>query len=140
MWYFDTSALIPYYRPEPLSDAVQACLLEAEAPVSISLLTETEFASVLARLVRMNELSVSEASIIQAAFQEDIHRGCYQVLDLQREHYQLARDWLLSHDTALRTLDALHLAVAALTGSKLITADKILAKAANRFSIAVMLF
>jgi len=92
--YFDTSALIPYYRPEPISDQVQALLVASEDPVLISVLTETEFASVLARLVRMNELRDSDASLIQAAFQEDIHRGCYRVLDLQRENYHLARDWL----------------------------------------------
>ncbi len=138
MRYFDTSALIPYYRPEPLSDKVQSLLTASESPVLISVLTETEFASVLARLVRMKELPEANASLIQAAFQEDIHRGCYRTLDLHREHYHLARDWLLSRDTSLRTLDALHLSLAALTGAELVTADRIMAQAADRFSIPVL--
>ena len=136
--YFDTSAVIPYYRPEALSDQVQTLLVASEQPVLISLLTETEFASVLARLVRMSELRKSDASLIQAAFQEDIHRGCYQVLGVSREHYHLARDWLLSHDTSLRTLDALHLSLAALSESELVTADRIMAQAADRLSIPVL--
>ncbi|GAB6066983.1 hypothetical protein JCM13664_03010 [Methylothermus subterraneus] len=137
--YFDTSALIPYYRPEPLSDQVQALLIQTESQVLISTLTETEFASVLARLVRMSELDASDANLIQAAFQEDGRRGCYYVLDLHREHYHLARDWLLGCDTPLRTLDALHLAAVALAGAELVTADKAMAQAANHFSIPVLL-
>lgn len=139
MRYFDTSALIPYYRPEPLSNQVQALLIQAESPVLISTLTETEFASVMAWLVRMNELDAPDANLIQAAFQEDVHRGCYHVLDLNREHYRLARDWLSGRDTSLRTLDALHLAVVALAGAELVTADKVMAQAANHFSIPVLL-
>lgn len=91
MRYFDTSALIPYYRPEPLSDRVQNLLLESgDDPVYLSLLTETEFAPVLGRLTRMEELKDKEAARIQAAFMEDIHRGCYMILELHREHFHLA--------------------------------------------------
>ncbi len=139
MRYFDTSALLPYYRPEPLSDQVQELLVASEDPVLISVLTEIEFASVLARLVRMNELDDSRAGLIQAAFQEDIRRGCYRVLDLHREHYHLARDWLSGRVTSLRTLDALHLALAALENAEMITADKVMAIAAGRFSVQVLM-
>jgi len=140
MRYFDTSALIPYYRPEPLSDRVQALLLASgDDPVCLSFLTETEFASALGRLVRMGELKNEEAAKIQAAFMEDIRRGCYQVLELHREHFHLARDWLCTQKTALRTLDALHLAAAALAEAELVTADEVMAKAARHFSVPALL-
>lgn len=53
MLYFDTSALLPYYRREHASERVQALLLSQSQPVLISHLTEVEVASALARWVRM---------------------------------------------------------------------------------------
>lgn len=44
-----------------------------------------------------------------------------------------------SFDTPLRTLDALHLAVAASNNLRLVTADETLAEAANVFGVAVQL-
>ena len=82
MLYFDTSALMPYYRPEPLSAEIQAVLLQAQEQVAISRLVEVEFASVLARLVRMGDLDARSAGVIQTAFSQDIARNCYRVLEL----------------------------------------------------------
>jgi predicted nucleic acid-binding protein len=52
MLYFDTSALLPYYRQEQASEQVQALLSVQRQPVLISHLTEVEVASALARWVR----------------------------------------------------------------------------------------
>ena len=137
MLYFDTCALIPYYRPEALSDTVQGILTDAAEPVAISPLGEVEFASVLARLVRMGEMAETHASTIQAAFAEDIAQGRYRLIEQTTQHYRLARDWLLSRKTGLRTLDALHLATASLSQSRLVTADATLADAARKLGIPV---
>lgn len=59
MLYFDTSALLPYYRAEDVSDQVQALLGRQTEPVLISRLTVVEVASALARWVRMEELTES---------------------------------------------------------------------------------
>lgn len=53
MVYVDTSVLVAYYCPEPLSVAVQQFLIEQPKP-AISSLTEVELFSALARKVRMN--------------------------------------------------------------------------------------
>lgn len=140
MLYFDTSTLMPYYRPEPLSSKIQATLLKAKEPVVISPLVEVEFASILARLVRMRELDARGADAIQAAFSQDIASSCYQVLGLTSAHYKQARDWLIERKTPLRTLDALHLAVAHASNARLVTADAILASAARKHGVGVRFF
>lgn len=55
MIYLDTSALLPYYRPEALSEVIQDLLMAVEEPAFITDLTKVEFASALARWVRMNQ-------------------------------------------------------------------------------------
>jgi len=61
----------------------------------------------------------------------------YRVLSLNVSHYQLASNWIGQFSTALRTLDALHLALASLENLKLVTADNGLAKAARYFGLEV---
>lgn len=137
MLYFDTCALIPYYRPEARSDAVQTILTSVREPIAISPLGEVEFASVLARLVRMGEIAESHANAIQAALTEDITQGRYRLVEQTTQHYRLARDWLLTRKTGLRTLDALHLATATLAQAELVTADATLADAARQLGVAL---
>ena len=129
--YFDTSALLPYYREEPLSQQVQSLLQAATGRVVISDLVELEIASALARWVRTKELGEADAILLQNAFKEDLERGCYEKMSLSRRHLHLARDWLLARKTALRSLDALHLACAIDRGAELLTADRLLAKGAK---------
>ncbi|MBA2592466.1 MAG: type II toxin-antitoxin system VapC family toxin [Pseudomonadota bacterium] len=140
MLYFDTSALMPYYRPEPLSAEIQALLIQAQEQVVISRLVEVEFASVLARLVRMGDLDARSAGVIQTAFSQDIARNCYRVLELASVHFKQARDWLLERKAPLRTLDALHLAVAQISDTRLVTSDVGLASAAEKYGVAVEFF
>jgi uncharacterized protein len=51
----------------------------------------------------------------------------------------LAQDWIRRFDTPLRTLDALHLAIASAQGILLITADRGLAGSAEAFGVEVEL-
>ena len=130
MDYFDTSALLPYYRPEPLSEKVQE-LLMANLPVAISMLVDVEMASALSRLVRMGEFSDQDAAKVQNAFAADVEKGCFQYLAVDVAVFQQAQRWLLERKTALRTLDALHLACAALAEARFVTADQTLAASAQ---------
>lgn len=50
-FYFDTSAILPYYREERWSKLIQNFLLAISPPVAISHLTDVEFVSALSRLV-----------------------------------------------------------------------------------------
>jgi predicted nucleic acid-binding protein len=137
--YLDTSAVIPYYRPEHASSAVQRLLMAEKTPVAISVLVEVEVASTLARLVRMKELDEQSARLIQSAFAEDMAAGRYLVHALTSAHFALARDWLLGRKTPLRTLDALHLACAVVSEARLATLDRTLAGAGKKLGVAVTL-
>lgn len=137
MLYLDTSALLPYYRQEAHSDAVQQLLLRQTQPVLISDLTRLEFASALARWVRMGEIQEAHAQRISRAFDDDLTAGRYTLSHNTREHADLARQWLLARTTALRTLDALHLACAAHEDVILATLDDALKDAATVLGINV---
>lgn len=131
MLYFDTSAVLPYYRSEPASEAVEAMLRAQSRPVWISELVEVEFASALARWVRAGELEEPQAHRVQAAFSEDRRAGRFVTAAVGQTEFRQAREWLGSFKTALRTLDALHLACAHEHGGCLVTTDRALLNAAE---------
>ena len=130
-YYLDTSALLPYYREEKASKAVQQFLSILTAPVCISDLTELEFASALSRWVRMKEISEAQAALLENAYSEDTRSGLFKRLPISIKHYHQARRWILSRKTALRTLDALHLACSFGAGMKMVTCDDVLANSAD---------
>ena len=130
-YYLDTSALLPYYREETTSKQLQDLLFTLIPPLLVSDLTKVEFASALARLVRMAELSEEQASLIESTFSRDIDSGLYLRKPLTAGHYIQAEKWLSDRKTALRTLDALHLACCRQLDAKLITCDSVLHQAAD---------
>jgi predicted nucleic acid-binding protein len=137
MLYLDTSALLPYYRREAASDAVQGLLVRQTRPVLISRLTVVELASALARWVRMGELTEPQANRIESAFHEDLAQGRFLVREIEPRHFERALQWLLTRKTALRTLDALHLACAEESGATLSTLDAAMDDAAEYFGLRV---
>lgn len=126
--YFDTSVIAPLYRAEPLSATAER-LQEQWRPV-ISLLTEVELASAVARWVRTGELDDDQATWLENAFAEDLRLEVFERTEPTDRHYWQARAWLQKRKTNLRTLDALHLAVATENGWPMITADRQLHEAA----------
>lgn len=130
-YYLDTSALLPYYREEKTSQAIQNFLLTLTLSASISDLTILEFASALARWVRMKELTESQASLVENAFREDMRSKLFRRLPIAPKHYRHAQQWISSRKTALRTLDALHLACSLAAGIEMVTCDETLAVSAH---------
>ena len=135
MFYFDTSALLPYYREEPASGPINDMLLQLEPPVLISDLTRVEFFSAVSRWVRMNELKESQAALIENAFRQDIRSGLLVTCPLKSEHYRQAERWIYSRKTSLRTLDGLHLACCLHQGAEMITCDALLHTTAETFGL-----
>jgi len=135
--YFDTSVIAPLYRPEALTEVAEA-LQQQYRPV-ISLLTEVELASTIARWVRTEELGDEHASLAGKTFADDLRMKVFERTDLEDRHYWQARTWLQKRTTNLRTLDALHLAVAAENDWPIITADKRLHQAAESLGCASQL-
>jgi predicted nucleic acid-binding protein len=129
--YLDTSALLPYYREEKNSQVIQGFLSSLNIPAGISDLTELEFASALSRWVRMKELNEAQASLLENAFKEDIRSKLFRRISITTKHYRQALKWLSSRKTALRTLDALHLACSFGVDLEIVSCDKVLASSAD---------
>ena len=138
MPYLDTSVLAAYYCPEPLSEKVENFLLSSKN-VFISDLTEVELTSAVSRKVREKELTASDANKILNQFQYHIDHQLYHYLSIDSSHYQHARKWIASFNAPLRTLDAIHLALAATNNIELVTSDKQLAQSAEYFGVDVQL-
>ncbi len=136
--YIDTSLVVPYYCPETLSQAAERALRGDPSP-TLSDLVEIEFFSALARKVRVREMSAADASSVGERFIDHLRAGLYARLAVQRRHYETARNWLARFTLPLRTLDALHLALAGGEGLRLATADQELSRSARSLGVAVTL-
>src|SRR5258705_779596 len=108
MHYFDTSFLAPLVRQEKTSSRIGQ--LMAGLPtgeLAISRWTEVEFASLLARDVRMGAIAGDEARMVDALFQDVILQS-FIVLLPSADDYERARRYLHNYETGLRAGDALH--------------------------------
>ncbi len=134
--YVDSSVLGAYYCPEPLSKVAQDFLRQVEVPV-ISLLTEVELFSLVAKKKRVGDFGERKARMILAEFQSHLESGYYRKTVPSHVHYKRAREMIGELRTALHTLDALHLAIAIEENLSLVTADNSFKKAAKQFGIEV---
>jgi predicted nucleic acid-binding protein len=130
MIYVDTSVLVAYYCPERLSDKVETFLMKHPKP-TISALTEVEFFSAVSGKVRKKEMDLKDAGRVTARFLAHLDSDYYTYVPVEAHDYRLARDWIGMFRMELRTLDALHLAVASSAGLTLVTSDQGLYKAAS---------
>ena len=138
MIYLDTSTLVAYYTTEEHSLAAQAILLDAELPV-ISDLVIAEFNVAIHRKRARGYLSPEAVGAVFALFDEHVRETFLQV-PLAPAQIAATRDLAekLSAATPLRTLDALHLAIAIEVGGALATFDQRLAEAARAMRIEVL--
>ena len=138
MIYIDSSVIAAYYCPEPLSTKAEQ-IIRAETRPALSDLTEVELFSAVSRKMRSRELSRDAAERIAAQFLAHLDSALYTRIALDRRHYQLARDWLGRFSTPLRSLDALHLAVAHGHSVPVLTADRQLVRAARKLGVRARL-
>ena len=138
MIYLDTSVLVAYYCPELLSEQAEQ-ILRAQARPTLSELVEVELCSALARKVREGGLSATDAKRIMTQFLTHTREGLYTRMSVEQVHFQKARDWISLLAVPLRTLDALHLAIADSKNLCLVTADKTLAYSAKTLKVTVQL-
>ncbi len=135
IYYIDTSALLPYYRKEVMSQQVQNLLTSLRPPVLISDLTKVEFASAVARWERTKEINEAQANLLENTFNKDIKLGLFVSREIIPAHFNQAEKWLSSRKTSLRTLDALHIACSWGYSAQLITCDAIMHRAAGLLGI-----
>jgi predicted nucleic acid-binding protein len=138
--YLDTSALAKWYLNEPFSDEVEA-YLETLAFALISSLTIVEMRSLLIRRRRSGELAPALVERVWATFTEDRAAGALTVLEVEDEHLHAATRILDRVEAPLRTLDAMHLALAESAGTgACATADRILGAGASELGLEVRTF
>lgn len=139
--YLDTSALAKWYLNEPRSEEVEAWL-DRQPSVAICTLTLVEMRSLLARRRRAGDLDAKTEARVLSTMEDDVRRGhlvCHPLHD--RSVVASAGLFAQVPDQPLRTLDALHLAVARDIGAELFaTADRVQAAAAEALGLAVARF
>ncbi len=143
--YLDTSIVAAYFTADPLSDCVADALTQEAGMWWVSNLVATELASVLARRAREKLLTVQDSRQRLAIFERMQANGEFRSHPFDPVLWQSAADLLLDAQTSLRTLDALHLAIAfdLYQGGRLDTiwtGDRRLAQAAEEASLPCRLF
>ncbi|HEY3244508.1 MAG TPA: type II toxin-antitoxin system VapC family toxin [Phycisphaerae bacterium] len=139
--YLDTSALAKWYLNEPLSEQFEAFIRE-QSSAAVSRLTVVEFRCLLARRRRVGEITKSVESRVYASFEQDVGAGFLQVYPVADEHLIAALSLITRLGRyPLRTLDALHLAIAqGIHCRRLATADKTMAGAGKAIGLGVARF
>lgn len=136
MRYFDTSFLVPLILPEATSEQIAAFFEDLPGEnLAVSDWTRVEFASLLAREVRMGGLDASAARKAGSQFEAMVSTS-FVVLLPNRDDFDQARHWLSQFETGLRAGDALHLAIAGNRGIIAIhTLDKSMIVAGKRLGL-----
>lgn len=132
--YLDTSVVVAYYLPEPLSHQVQT-ILQTQTRSAISELVEVEMFSALSLRVRTGSLSREHALKVSSLFVSHLRGGLYTRLHVRAGHYRRARELIGRFDLPLKAMDALHLAIASTEGVRLLTADQQLGRNAASLGI-----
>jgi predicted nucleic acid-binding protein len=119
-----------------MSRAVERWIRRLRQPV-VSDLAELEVVSAIARKVRDRAMLLADGRRVTGVFLAHLDTGYYARVPVERRHFRLARDWIGGFEVPFRTLDALHLAVCALAGLPLATADRAMARLARAVGVRV---
>ncbi len=134
--YLDTSALVKLYISEPESVWLDRAL-RGRRDLIVSDLAVTELASSLGRRCRELALTATVAARVYRRVLSDIGEELLRRVDLTPEVHREAERMLLSSSLVpLRSLDALHVALAAMNDARtIVTFDRTLERAAASFGI-----
>lgn len=138
MIYIDTSALLKWYIAEPSSDQV-AAFIESHPDLAISRLTVVEGHCALHRRARAFRRLAADSQAALASFRADVEAGLFTLFPVLDDDL-IAADALLETLTSvpLRTLDAVHLAIAQQRHmQRFATSDLVLTRAARSLGLAV---
>ena len=134
--YLDTSAAVKLYVPEPGSTWVDRSL-KGRTDLIVSDLTVSKLASALGRRLREGAVEPSVAARIYRRFLSDLDEELFRRVELTGwVHREAERMLLSSRLLPLRTLDALHVALATTSEARtILTFDQNLARAAAGFGL-----
>lgn len=133
--YLDASVLVPLFILDALNDRAETLLMRAGAViVVVSDFAAAEFASALARRVRMGELATEEARTAFTNMDAWVARVAIRT-DTRGADVAAAEGLLRRLDLPLRTPDALHIAIARRVDGSLATFDLKMAGAAQSLGL-----
>lgn len=112
--------------------------MQGSEDLFVSDLTVAEFRVVLARKVKVGELTTDHARQAREAFEHHLAEGLFQRISFEGRHSEAAGKLALQSQVLLRTLDAIHLAVAVEAGATMVTLDKRLSDAAQVVGLEVL--
>lgn len=140
--YVDSCVLLSLFLGDSGYTAAEAWLLDqGSRSLWISHWVLLEVAGVLALCIRRGDLSNQRASAIQHEF-EAFRNERLSLMEPRGMDFMQARQWLLAGSDRygplpqLRSADALHLAMAQRNGLELVTADGVLARAAQQLDLS----
>jgi hypothetical protein len=139
--YLDTSALAKWYVNEPQSEQFERFIRDLSHAV-ISRLTACEMRCLLARRRRAGDIDRDYEQRAYSCFVQDIAAG-HLIIHSCRDVHLVEAVNLIDQlaPIPLRTLDAIHLALAMDAGVEAIaTADNIMAQAASELELTVHFF
>jgi uncharacterized protein len=138
MIYLDTCFIAPLVIAEDSSNTVETQVMKVKpGELATGMWTQVELASLIARKLRMGELSAAEAEEIRRKFTQ-ILAEFFQILMPTATDFATAAKFLEIPKTGLRAGDAFHLAIAANRGAKKIyTLDQGFIKAGKLFKLPV---
>lgn len=138
--YLDTSLVVSLLTMEAASPRARHWAWEwrDSATFVISWWVETEFVSAISKKVRDKHIEPADRDSFLVAFNMQIAASA-MMLPVVRAHFSAAREHCLHVNAGIRAADALHLAIAAESGSTLCTRDQKLAKAGLELGVATEL-
>lgn len=139
MLYLDTSVLVAALTNEGRTDDVQPWLAEQPAgELCVSDWVITEFSAALSMKLRTQQLRPKDRTEALSLF-TSLREESLQVLGLSRLDFHTAAHFADQHATGLRSGDALHLAVAANHGLRVVSLDRGLVEAAEAAAVSAQL-
>jgi predicted nucleic acid-binding protein len=135
--YVDASVLVALFTPDVRSGRADA-FLRARAPILlVSDFAAAEFASAVARLVRMGHLEADAARRALAAFDAWIARAAERILATSAD-IMAAVAFLRRFDLPIRTPDALNIVIVQRVAAELLTFDQKMAASARALGTTVV--
>jgi uncharacterized protein len=130
--YLDASAIVPLFVIEARSADARARVLGATliaSPLSLA-----EASSAIARRVRKGEILAADAEA-KLKMLDAWAAGAVAACEITGEDFLAAMGLVRQFDLALRTPDALHIAIAKRLGAKILTFDATMAAAASALGL-----
>jgi uncharacterized protein len=137
MYLLDTSILVSAFTPDDHTNRVLSWLADNEGrPLLVNDWTWVEVASALMLKRRMSHLTQQQYDHVL----RNVRRQAlsFDLLDVNREHFLLARQLSENATLGIRAGDAIHVAVALANDVTLVTTDKTLLAANTSYGLRVI--